>query len=501
MKITLISPPSRIMSHYRPPLALMYISGYLKKNNIEAKIIDVTFKNQVRGKDFYRSKDTYLSEVEDEIIRRVQSADTDITGITCYTPEFFEVEHLATRIKSVKPKIRIVAGGTHPTLYPEDFLNPSSPFDFVVIGEGEVSFFELIKVIRSQDADYRKIRGIGYFDRTSRQAIITESPRLVDNIDEISFPDYEDLDMDFYTTPSPYAIRGILTKSFYILSSRGCPSSCTFCVSKKLREHYGSQNFVRLRSPDSLLAEIKDLKDRYRIDSFYFIDDLFTLKKNNVYEFCDLLIKNKSHLIWGCSSKVNTVDYEMLREMKKAGCIQIDFGVERGSDKELEYLKKGITVDRIKKTFLYCHQLGIRTFANMLINTPGEKEEDLQDIINLVKEIRPEIVSFNVFAPYPGCEIFDYFCANIKKEDYPLLMNSSLYLSTMPDKFRFASHSLDILDWARKASQKYNPVLPNIHPYFKPVYLNNILHSHRKSEYLKQTFALFNEFINQKYNL
>ena len=110
-----------------------------------------------------------------------------------------------------------------------------------------------------------------------------------------------------------------------------------------------------------------------------------------------------------------------------------------------------------------------------------------------------EIVSFNVFAPYPGCEIFDSFCANIKKQDYPLLMNTSLYLSTMPDKFRFASHSVDILDWVQKASKRYNPVLPNIYVYFKPVYLDNILHSHRKLGYLKQVFSLFNEFINQKF--
>lgn len=499
MKIILISPPSRIMNHYRPPLALMYLAGYLKKNGLETKIIDVTFKDQVRDKNFYKYKGGYLLNIEDEIVRRLQTTNTDIAGITCYSPELFEVEHLAERIKSVKPGIKVIAGGIHPTLRPQDFIYASSFFDFVVIGEGEVSFLELAKAIRSGSTNYKKIKGIGYFDHDSSKVIITESPPLVDNLDEISFPDYEDLDMDFYTTPSPYAIRGVLTKSFYILSSRGCPFSCTFCVSKKLREYYSSQNFIRTRSPNSLLHEIQELKGKYKIDSFYFIDDLFTFKKNNVFEFCDLLIKNKSHFIWGCSSKVNTVDYETLQKMRDAGCVQIDFGVEKGSDEALQYLKKSITVNRIKKTFQYCHKLGIRTFANMLINTPGEREKDLQDIVDLVKEIKPEIVSFNIFAPYPGCEIFDSFCNNIKKQDYPLLMNTSLYISTMPDKFRFASHSIDILDWAQKANKRYNRVLPNISIYFKPAYLNNVLHSYKKLDYLKQSFSLFNEFINQKF--
>jgi radical SAM superfamily enzyme YgiQ (UPF0313 family) len=185
--------------------------------------------------------------------------------------------------------------------------------------------------------------------------------------------------------------------------------------------------------------------------------------------------------------------------MRDAGCVQIDFGVEKGSDEALRYLKKGITVDRVKKTFQYCHELGIRTFANMLVNTPQETEKDLQDIVDLVEQIRPEIVSFNVFAPYPGCEIYDSLCVNIEKKDYPLLMNTSLYLSLMPDKFRFAQHSVDILSWVRKAMKKYNKLLPNLFIYFKPIYLNSVFHSYRKSDYLKQIFSLLNEFINQKF--
>lgn len=500
MNVLLLSPPSRAMSHYRPPLALMYLSGYLKKNRVGAKIIDVVLKNQVRDKTFYKNKDNYLLKVENEIIKQVKSHDTDIAGITCYTPELLEAERLASKIKSIKPNVKIIAGGIHPTLYPNDFLGSSSHFDFVVIGEGEVTLLKLVKAIRSGNGDYSSIKGIGYFDRKAYKNVITGKHPLVKNLDDISYPDYEDLDTEFYTTASPYAIRGIFTRSFYILSSRGCPSSCTFCVAKKLREYHGVQKFVRFRSAISLFNEIQELRDKYAIDSFYFIDDLFGLKKDNVYRFCDLMIKNKSPLVWGCSSKVNLVDYEMLKAMRDAGCVQIDFGVEKGSDEALRELKKGITIRQIKRTFKYCRDLGIRTFANMLVNTPGEVEKDLRDIIDLVQEIKPNIVSFNMFTPYPGCEIFDLLCNNIKRENYPLLMEPpDELISEIPEKFRFASHSIDFTTWVRKATKKYNPIIPNLLIYLDPKYLKNIVRSKRKIDYLKQLKSLIREFIIQKF--
>ncbi|MFH2146187.1 MAG: radical SAM protein [Candidatus Omnitrophota bacterium] len=499
MKVLLISPPSRIMNHYRPPLALMYLSGYLKKHGVAAEIIDVTLKNQIRNKAFYENKDRYLADVEDKIVRRVESSDCDVAGITCYTPELDEVKRMAAKIKSFKPGARVIAGGIHPTLYPDDFLGPVSPFDFVVVGEGEITLLELIKKMDSRASDYRGVRGIGFFDKTNSKNVLTEKRPLAKNLDDISFPDCEDLDMDFYTTPSPYAIRGVFTKSFYISSSRGCPSACSFCVSKKLREYYNAQDFVRLRSPQALFEEVQSLRNNYGIDAFYFIDDLFTLRKKNVFEFCELMVKNKSPLIWGCSSKVNTVDYETLKIMRDAGCIQIDFGVEKGTDAALKALKKGVTIEQVKRTFGHCLNLGIRTFANMLVNTPQETEEDLEDMARLIRKISPNIVSFNIFSPYPGCEIYDALAKNIKREDYPLLMNTALLLKEMPDKFRFAAHSIDLLDWTSKANKKYNKILPNLAVYFDRRYIRNMIHSKRKAEYLRQVPALIQEFISQKF--
>lgn len=499
MNVVLISPPSRIMNHYRPPLALMYLAGFLKKNDIAAEIIDIVLDSQIRDASFYKNKQQFLQETEKRILERVASRKADIIGITCYTPEFFEAEQLAVKIRDLKPKATIIAGGIHPTLYPNDFLKKESVLDAVIIGEGELTLLEFVRA-RSEGRSFKEVKGIGYFDQADQKVVITDPQPLAPDLDKVCIPDYDDLDMDYYTTASPYAIRGVFTRSFYLSSSRGCPSSCTFCVSKKLRDYHGIKNFVRLRSPDSLYQEIQTLRDKHHIDSFYFIDDLFTLRKQNIFEFCELMVKSKSSLIWGCSSKVNTVDFPTLKAMRDAGCVQIDFGVEKGTDEALKKLKKGITIAQIQETFRHCHKLGIRTFANMLVNTPGETEQDLKDICALVEEIRPQIVSFNIFTPYPGCEIYELSHLALVKDDYPLLMRDPAELvQEYPEKFRFASHGIDFRQWVPWAMRKYNQIVPNMTMFFNSRYAKSLIFSGRKLDYVHQTANLFREVMVQKF--
>lgn len=497
--VLLMSPATRAFNHYRPPLALMYLSGYLKRHGVGAKIIDVIQTHQIRDKHFGENMARYHQEVEDETLSRISQANADIVGITCYTPELDEVEKFAARIKVIKPGMTIIVGGVHPTLYPEHFVYPSSPFDFAVIGEGEVTLLDLVQNIRAGVTDFSSIQGIAFLDTGTGRMVVNPRRPLAENLDEIAFPDFADLDMDYYTSASPYAIRGVFTRSFYVSSSRGCPSSCTFCVSKKLRDYHGVRHYARLRSPDSLIREISELRQRYAIDSFYFIDDLFTMRKENVKQFCERLKTAALGLVWGCSSKVNTVDYETLRLMREAGCLQIDFGVEKGSDEALAKIKKGISVAQIKQTFQWCRELGIRTFANMLVNTPGEQAGDLDDIVRLLNEIKPTVVSANIFTPYPGCQIFDERGALISRADYPLLMKDSAELMrTLPAKFKFCDHAVDLRGWVNGVMRNFNRVGPNLRTFFDRQYVGSILRSKRKSNYIKQLWLLIREFINQK---
>jgi intein/homing endonuclease len=175
--------------------------------------------------------------------------------------------------------------------------------------------------------------------------------------------------------------------------------NCTFCVASTLREYFKGN----VKTPQSLVDEILDLKQKYKINAFYIIDDLFTLNKNKVKEFCSLI--EKHNLSWGCNSRVNTLDEETIKAMAKAHCIQLDFGVERGSDRALQELKKGITIEQIKATFRLCHKYHIRSFANFLVNIPGETPQDWYDIEKLIKEIKPTITCINVYQYYEGCKL------------------------------------------------------------------------------------------------
>lgn len=497
--VCFLSPPSRSFNHFRPPVALMYLAGYLEKKGCPSEIVDVVIKEQVRDEAFQKKKKRIFNQVKNKTLSQVRRIKPDIVGITCYTPEYFEVLELAKEVKKINKEIKIIVGGVHPTFYPEHFCFQGSPFDVAAIGEGEQTMLELVKALRQQ-ASLRKIDGIAFFDKKKKKLVVTKKRDLEQDLDSLSFPAYDKINMDYYTTANPYAIRGVFLRSIYVLYSRGCPSQCTFCVAKKLRTCNGVGNYVRLRHPQKVFQEIAHLKEKYKIDSFYFIDDLFTLNKQKVREFCRLLIKSDLNLLWGCSSKVTTVDYQTLKMMRKAGCIQMDFGVERGSDEALRFVKKGITLKIIKKVFKDCHRLGIRTFANMLINIPEETEKDLKDIVNLLEEIKPTIVSLNTFTPYPGTEIFDDYSRRFSKKDYPLMMEDPGWLTKKyPKKFRFAKHDLDFQQWAGFYYKKFNQILPNLEIYLSPGYLSLLFNSKNKLDYVRQFGLLTQEFINQKF--
>lgn len=498
-KVCLLSPPSRSINHYRPPVALLYLAGYLEEHGVEVDIVDVVLEKQIRDAEFYRHLKKHLKKIEKDILDQVRQIKPDIVGITCYTPEYFEVLNLAQQIKKFNRNIRVVIGGIHPTFYPEDFAYSGSPFDFAILGEGEVTLLDLIKNIEKKKR-WLQIKSIAFFDQARQKMILTPKRPLHENLDELAAPAYHKINMEYYTTANPYAIRGVFTRCAYILSSRGCPSQCTFCVAKKIREFCGYKIYARTRSPEHLFKEIKNLKEKYQIDSFFFIDDLFTLNKGHVKKFCRLLKKSKLGLIWGCSSKVTTVDYSTLKAMKDAGCVQIDFGVERGSNAALKLIRKGITVEIIKRVFADCRRLGIRTFANMLVNLPQETEKDLGDILRLLDQIEATIVSINIFTPYPGTEIFDTYKTGITKKDYPNLMKDvTALIRKEPKKYKFSDHQIDIGKWTLKHNKKYNRILPTLGFHLTPTYLKNLISSERKGNYLKMGNLLIREFINQKF--
>ncbi len=422
----LISPPSRMINHYRPPLSLIHLGGYLTHKGLKAKIIDVPMKEIVRTNRFWKSTNLYINRIKDKMVDEVKNTDTRYIGISCYSTEYSEVRQLIFDLRRVS-KAKIIVGGVHPTLCPDDFNDIA---DHIVRGLGEMCLYG---IITNQD-----------------------KPITVKSIDEFSYPNYDLVDMEYYTNANPYCIRGVYLRATYLLAWYGCPSSCTFCVAKTLRPFFGSGE---MRSAGRLLEDILYLKDRYTIDGFYFIDDLFTLNKKNVLEFCSLV--EKRNLIWGCSSKVTTLNEELIKSMSKAGCVQMDFGVERGSNESLKLLKKGQTIERIREVFNLCKKYNIRTFANMLVNIPKETRQDLLDITQLLQIIRPDITSVNVFASYLGSELPDQ----------------------KPNK--------ETLQFARITTNRFSPLWRNLRFHLSKKYMRVITNTKNKLNYLKQLWTLF----------
>ncbi len=485
--VCLVSPPKRAYNHHRPPLALMLLASALEKNGIRTEIVDPKSETAVVGSQH--------DKIVGCILKQIEKLNPGIVGITCYTPEFNDVIEISNKIKKINRDVKIIVGGVHPTLRPKEFFWEGSPVDFVVIGEGEVTLHELAHAILD-NKNYNDISGIGYYDKTRNEYVQTEARPLINDLDAMPFPAYDKVDMKYYTLPNPYSVRGLFLSSFYILVGRGCPSQCTFCVSAEMRKVLAPGKSLRCRSAKNVVDEIEFLKKTYGIDSFYFIDDNFTIRKDLVSDICDELIKRKLNLIWACSARINTVSEELLQKMRKSGCIQVDFGVESGSPDVLKRLKKGIKVDHVKNIFDICHRTGMRTFANILINTPEETEEDLKLTLELLDSINPTVTSFNIFIPYIGTEIYEKQNVNLNPEEYYLLSEPPRELVLDP-RFRFAKHNLDFNEFYIKNHKKYNSLFAFLPDYFSKIYLTQIFKSRRKAEYILQTGALFKEFVKQ----
>lgn len=312
------------------------------------------------------------------------------------TPQFLDTKLVINELKSELPDAFYVCGGVHSTAVPIETLKALN-VDCVVMGEGEYTIKELCETELSE-SKLKGVRGIAY--RYNGKIRMNESRELIENLDELPFPARRLLDFDRYLVYD--LIRGTYRgKHTTIIASRGCPYRCIYCSSHLI---FGRK--VRRRSADSVLDEVEYLIENYGIKGVWFVDDTFTIGKNWVLNFCKRIRERKLRFEWGCQARVNTVSEEMLKAMKKAGCIQLDFGVESGSNKVLKVLKKDIDTDTIKGAFKLARRCGLRTLATFMVGNPEETKEDIEKTYKLAKEISADYTEFFFTTPYPGTELF-----------------------------------------------------------------------------------------------
>jgi radical SAM superfamily enzyme YgiQ (UPF0313 family) len=219
--------------------------------------------------------------------------------------------------------------------------------------------------------------------------------------------------MKFYTRPNRYTSRNLSLRSTSIFTARGCPYQCSFCAGPLF---YGRK--VRFHSPQRVISEIKELIDSYAIEGLYFAEDMFLSDKARAMQFMRLFKENgfDKKIKWFAQLRANIVDRELLEIMKDAGCVQVEYGFESGSQRILDLMRKNITVGKNIEAAKITRRSGLRFQGNIIVGYPGEKEEDFKKTINFLWKIRPNTIGFNIFMPLPGTPVFKM----LKEKNYPV---------------------------------------------------------------------------------
>lgn len=400
MKILLIDPPFKRFTgfvNFYYPIGLAYLAAVLKAAGHEVKIYDVDAMKKGMGLDFvneYSKLELYrkgINEDSNEIWQEIRDTlneyTPDIVGITAMTTKFGSVLKTAEIVKKCNLSYKVIVGGPHPTLLPGQALK-SEYIDIIVRGEGERTFINLVNVLENKGT-LDKIKGISY--KKDGKVYHNPEQEFIENLDNIPFPAR---DLLFKQTNYTSEDMGM------IMTSRGCPFSCSYCCHMWQRK-------VRNRSIDNIIEEIVFVKDKYKTSQFEFKDDTFTINRERIIWFCNRIIDRKLNINWGCSTRVDLIDEELLRKMKKSGCNLIKIGIETGSEKMLKETNKGINFQQIRNAAKLLNKLKIFWSGYFMIGLPTETEEDIIKTYEFMRELNPYYAGLGVYNPFPKTELFN----------------------------------------------------------------------------------------------
>ncbi len=396
----LMEPVSRWDGHYHP-LGPMYISSFLDKHSCTNYLIN----KKLLG---LRGPVSDCRELDDRILNKIGELNIDVLGIACALNEVDYVLSFARSVRKRYQQIKIVAGGPMPTTCPELFLR-GSEIDFVARGEGEETMLNLLKSLESS-GDISGVRGISW--RMESEVIHNPPQPLIEDINSMPMPAYEKVDMRQYASMHEWVIRGFPLKGVFLLSSRGCPYHCTFCGASLV---HGRK--IRFRGPENIYGEVKFLKEKYGIEGVFFCDDTLMVNPGHLLGVCRVM--KELGMLWSCFARVDNVKEDLVKEMKKSGCIQLDFGVESGSDRILSgIMKKGTTVRQAEEAFAICRRQKMRTFANLMMGLPTETESEAYQTLSLAGKLRANAYVMSIAMPIPGTELWNVVRPGLNAGEY-----------------------------------------------------------------------------------
>lgn len=386
MKALLINPPNNKIINSElpkwlnqtvgvfPPLGLMYIASYMRANtNYEVRILDAFVENMP------------WKQIKNFVI----GFSPDVIGITVFTHSLIDVIYLVKNIKKILPRVHICLGGIHAKVFPKQAIQIPG-VDSVISGEGEALFTELVSALEKEDS-LSEIKGLIF--KSNNGFVFTEAEENNINLEDLPFPDRGLIDLKRY-----YHVAGEKTYLATMLSSRGCPYRCSFCSVP--------DGDYRTRSAKNVVDEMEECI-RLGLKEVYFLDDVFNKLPERVLEICDEIAERDLKVQWSFRGRIDSLNKNVLSNLKKTGCVRINLGVETSTDEGLKMLSKGITVKQIKEVFELTKAVGIETVAYFMIGCPHEKNKsDVKKTIKFACDLHPNLALFNILTLYPSTEIY-----------------------------------------------------------------------------------------------
>lgn len=410
------------------PLGIAYIAAVLIKNGHAVRFFDRTvmcIKNNFN-----------LTMTDKQCVSYLNDFAPDIVGFSATTPLMCDVKHFSDIIKSSMPDIKIVVGGCHPTVEPEESVKACPAVDIAVRGEGENT---IINVVNNLDK-LATVKGISF--RSGEKIISNEAAKQITDLDSIPMPQRDLFSSDIYC-------KKIVNRNFYgrfasCFFSRGCNNRCNFCSGYDV-----FKKGIRFHSSGRVVSEVEDIISRRKPDYLYFTDDNFLFSKEWVENVCRLLIqsgvnKKVKWIVQGKPEKDKT-DEALFRLMKEAGCVQLEFGFESGSQAELDRMNKRTKADDYNDIVQMTKRSGMRCYANIMLNYPGQTADDFKETIYFIRNSKPSVVQGGSFLSLPGSPANRDLMEKGHKFSWDIAMSYRTNFSAMSDEEFRKIHTLDYL--------------------------------------------------------
>ncbi len=365
----------KIMKPY-PPLGLLYVSGYLKSKNIDNAVFDSTFASQAAQLDFIVEKQPKVICIYTNLMTKV------------------EVIKLIKKLQTAAYNFpKIVLGGPDVTYNVENYLKAGA--DFLVIGEGEETTFELYNAIMTH-GQFHEINGLAFLE--NNQIIQTTARTKFKELDELPLPNREAINMYRYleTWKSNHG-----QSSMTISTQRGCPYTCKWCSTAVYGQSY------RRRPANQVAAEMKMLKEKYHPDALWFVDDVFTVSHKWLLSFKEEVLKQDAIIPFECITRAERLNEDILQLLKDVGCFRIWIGAESGSQTIIDAMDRRVDVNQVKKVIQDTNAMGIETGTFIMLGYPGETEKDITETIQYLKDANPTLYTITVAYPIKGTSLYN----------------------------------------------------------------------------------------------